>query len=119
MFNPYYQQMPQFQQPQQFQFPQNNPNTKTVNSFDEVTANDVPMNTPYTVFVKSDLSEVQLRHWNASGQIESMTYNAIKVQAPKNPETEELREEIRKLSNKVEDLSRMMRGKRNESAGNT
>ena len=73
---------PQYQQPQQIQqqFPQQiMPQQaglcgRIVNSVEEVTANDVPMNVPFAIFPKSDGSEIYIKSWSANGLIQTVTY---------------------------------------------
>lgn len=73
---------PQYQQPQQMQqqFPQQiMPQQaglfgRMVNSVEEVTANDVPMNAPFAIFPKADGSEVYIKSWGANGLIQTVTY---------------------------------------------
>ena len=67
--------------------------TRTVNSFDEISANDVPMSSPYSVFVKSDMSEIQLRRWNGNGQIESFSYSGRTLEDTKEPSLQEYLDE--------------------------
>lgn len=50
---------------------------KYVNDFTEITANDVPMDIPSSVFIKSDGSEIQIRSWNGQGLIDTRTYKPI------------------------------------------
>lgn len=50
---------------------------RVVNDFNEITANDVPMNGVSAVFPKSDMSEIQLRTWAANGTIQTITYKPI------------------------------------------
>lgn len=71
-----YQQMQQLQQPsQQIQQPQFQSQQlpqligRPVNQVEEITANDVPMNAPYALFPKSDLSEIYLKSWTANGSM--------------------------------------------------
>lgn len=63
---------------------------KTVNDFGEITANDVSMQTPYSIFVKSDLSELQVRKWNNLGTIDISLFKPV------------LEDNPNKLSNEVE-----------------
>ena len=73
---------PQYQQPQQIQqqFPQQiMPQQaglcgRMVNSVEEVTANDVPMNAPFAIFPKADGLEVYIKSWSANGLIQTVTY---------------------------------------------
>lgn len=77
-FNPY----PMYQQPQiQPQMPSyaqnivhNGLEGKYVGEFSEVTANDVPMTGQGALFIKGDLSEIQLRNWNANGLIDIKSF---------------------------------------------
>lgn len=82
--NPYADRMAQLQNYQQSlqqpQIPQNQPQGiigRVVNDFNEITANDVPMNGVSAVFPKSDMSEIQLRTWAANGTIQTITYKPI------------------------------------------
>ena len=47
---------------------------RTVNSVDEITANDVPMNYPYAIFTKNDLSEVYLKSWTPNGTNQTIIF---------------------------------------------
>lgn len=47
---------------------------KVVDSFDTISANDVPMSGEPTTFVKRDLSEVQVRMWSPNGQIMTTSF---------------------------------------------
>ncbi|MCR5254612.1 MAG: hypothetical protein K6D96_01650 [Acetatifactor sp.] len=50
---------------------------KIVNDFNEIMANDVPMNGSYAFFIKGDLSEVQARAWSPDGRIVSVPFKAV------------------------------------------
>ena len=73
---------PQYQQPQQIQqqFPQQiMPQQaglcgRIVNSLDEFTPNDVPINAPLAIIPKADGSEVYIKSWSANGLIQTVTY---------------------------------------------
>lgn len=39
-----------------------------VNDFNEITANDVPMNGSPAIFAKNDRSEIQMREWSPNGR---------------------------------------------------
>lgn len=67
----YQQQILQSQVQQQQQTPLNG---RLVSSFEEITANDVPMDGSGAIFVKRDGSMIQVRSWNANGTISSVTY---------------------------------------------
>lgn len=50
---------------------------RVVNSFEEIVANDVPMDGRSALFPKNDLSEIQVRQWSADGKIQVTTYKPI------------------------------------------
>lgn len=50
---------------------------RVVDSFDTISANDVPMSGEPTTFVKRDLSEVQVRMWSPNGQIMTTSFKPI------------------------------------------
>lgn len=50
---------------------------RMVNNFDEIVANDVPMDGRSAVFLKNDLSEIQVRSWSNDGRIQPITYKPI------------------------------------------
>lgn len=72
------QQYPQFAQQNQFQIQQ--PQTvgiagRVVNDFSEITANEVPMDKIGAVFIKSDMSEICKKMWDAkTGMLETKLY---------------------------------------------
>lgn len=70
----------QFQQPIQPQVPIGI-SGKYVNDFSEINASDIPMNSP-AIFAKNDRSEIQLREWNANGQIVTKSYKEVDVEPP-------------------------------------
>lgn len=81
-----YQQMQQIQQPtQQIQQPQFQSQQlpqligRPVNQVEEITANDVPMNAPYALFPKSDLSEIYLKSWTANGTIQTIAFKPVQM----------------------------------------
>ena len=67
---------PQYQQqfPQQIMPQQAGLCGRMVNSVEEVTANDVPMNAPFAIFPKADGSEIYIKSWSANGLIQTVTY---------------------------------------------
>lgn len=77
--NPIYGNYGQQQQVQQPMVQQTQPigiAGKYVNDFNEITASDIPMNSP-AIFAKADRSEIQLREWNANGQITTKVYKTV------------------------------------------
>lgn len=50
---------------------------RVVNDFNEITANDVPMNGNAAFFPKADGSELQVRSWASNGTIQTITYKPI------------------------------------------
>lgn len=115
------QQYQPFQQQQQTFVPSSNNNSllgRQVGSFNEITANDVPMNGGFALFPKSDLSEIQIRRWTPQGTIESQTYSIV-PSAPKQPtELELLTDRVAKLEEALNKPT-TKRGKNNESTNDT
>ena len=73
-------------------------NGRTVNDFNEITANDVPMNGGFAYFPKNDMSEIQLRRWTPQGTIETISFKPNIVEQPKEPtELELLAERVAKI----------------------
>lgn len=75
------QQQQTYQQPQTMQYQQttsfSNLSGRTVNNFSEITANDVPMTGGFAVFPKADLSEIEVRQWNANGTISARSFKPV------------------------------------------
>lgn len=88
-----------------------------VNNFEEITANDVPMDGKSALFIKNDLSEIEARAWTPNGMINRIVFKPVIEQKPQNvlPNSEmgqngafnDLQSEIRVLSDKIE---RLMKG---------
>lgn len=55
---------------------------KSVDNVNEIQANDVPMNYPYAIFPKRDLSEIYVKSWNTNGTIQTLVF-APKVEKAK------------------------------------
>lgn len=101
----------QIPQNQQFsmnqQMVQNLLNGRTVNSIEEITANDVPMNVPYSIFPKNDLSQIYIKSWNANGTIQTIAYAPIQPenteQGTNIPQTDfnALNEDVRALRQEI------------------
>jgi len=82
-------------------------NGKYVNDFSEITANDVPMDVPSSIFIKTDGSEIQVRSWNGNGLIESRTYKPIldeKSVKTINSSTNEIKFEYEHFNNVLDDI---------------
>lgn len=93
----YAQPIPQIQQNQSVGIP-----GKYVNDFNEITASDIPMNAP-VVFAKNDRSEIQIREWNANGQIVTTSYKAV-IEPTKPVTTLETDELLKPIIAKLTDL---------------
>lgn len=52
---------------------------KIVDDFNLITANDVPMTGEPAVFIKRDMSCIQLRKWGNDGRIYTSAYNPIQT----------------------------------------
>lgn len=86
-FNPYMasqqSQMPWKPQPQITQgLPQPQYQTQQVQgipcryaqAFEQINVNEIPMDGNYAVFLKNDLSEIQIKKWNGNGGIDSISF---------------------------------------------
>ena len=126
-----YQQMQQLQQPtQQIQQPQFQAQQlpqligRPVNQVEEITANDVPMNAPYALFPKSDLSEIYLKSWTANGTIQTIAFKPVQMNQADNSlrnqselkigltedVTQALMSQFEELKNKIDRLEQSMSG---------
>ena len=126
-----YQQMQQLQQPtQQIQQPQFQSQQlpqligRPVNQVEEITANDVPMNAPYALFPKSDLSEIYLKSWTANGTIQTIAFKPVQMNQADNSlrnqselkigliedVTQALMSQFEELKNKIDRLEQSMSG---------
>lgn len=126
-----YQQMQQLQQPtQQIQQPQFQSQQlpqligRPVNQVEEITANDVPMNAPYALFPKSDLSEIYLKSWTANGTIQTIAFKPVQMNRADNSlrnqselkigltedVTQALMSQFEELKNKIDRLEQSMSG---------
>lgn len=126
-----YQQMQQLQQPtQQIQQPQFQSQQlpqligRPVNQVEEITANDVPMNAPYALFPKSDLSEIYLKSWTANGTIQTISFKPAQMNQADNSlrnqselkigltedVTQALMSQFEELKNKIDRLEQSMSG---------
>lgn len=77
----------QYTPPVQVQTP--NLNGRTVNNFNEITANDVPMNGGIAIFPKADLSEIEVRQWNANGTISTRSFKPTLIESGTNTQQSE------------------------------
>ena len=126
-----YQQMQQLQQPtQEIQQPQFQAQQlpqligRPVNQVEEITANDVPMNAPYALFPKSDLSEIYLKSWTANGTIQTIAFKPVQMNQADNSlrnqselkigltedVTQALMSQFEELKNKIDRLEQSMSG---------
>lgn len=74
-YSNYFQPQQQIPQMQQIQAPRLA--GKLVNGFEEVTANDVPMDGNIAAFIKNDGTEIQLRAWKPDGTIATTRFKPI------------------------------------------
>lgn len=97
--NPYMDQLSQLRSMQQIPVPQQNAyqglNSRLVDDFNVITANDVPMDGNGAIFIKKDGSEIQHRNWTAQGTIATTSY--IPVLEPKGEQTGILPNQNREL----------------------
>lgn len=101
---------------------------KLVDSFDSITANDVPMSGG-ALFVKSDGSEIERRVWNADGTISKTAYlphivdletQAVKISSEEektkfdafNEVLKDIQEDVRALNEKIDKINKPTRSKK-------
>lgn len=84
MANPYVDRMAQLQQYQQNLQPQMQQPVqpqgligRPVNDFSEIKADDVPMNGTPAIFIKNDMSEIEVRVWCKDGLIRPTSYKPV------------------------------------------
>lgn len=114
----------QFQQPVQQQIPIGI-SGKYVNDFGEITASDIPMNSP-AIFAKNDRSEIQLREWNSNGQIVTTSYKVVNEEPPvsepvpifnPNDVLEPIIERLNELEEKIDKLPKVSTVSRTKKDG--
>lgn len=76
---------------------------KSVDNVNEIQANDVPMNYPYAIFPKRDLSEIYVKSWNTNGTIQTLVF-APKVEKAKNDTSDAVEKEIGAKSDAAEGI---------------
>jgi len=80
---------------------------KYVNDFNEITASDIPMNSP-AIFAKNDRSEVQIREWNANGQITTTCYKRETAPEPKEDTMQPIIDRLISLEEKIDKMQKPM-----------
>lgn len=136
MQNPYFAQTGQYQQNFQPQIQQIQQPIglvgRAVNDFSEIKADDVPMNGTPAIFVKNDMSEIEVRIWGKDGLIRPTSYkpileqnNADSTNIPQmdfnalNEDVRALREDIKGVREMIEksmnaSITKTTRGKKTE-----
>lgn len=76
---------------------------KSVDNVNEIQANDVPMNYPYAIFPRRDLSEIYVKSWNTNGTIQTLVFTP-KVEKAKNDTSNAVEEEIGAKSDVTEGI---------------
>lgn len=101
-----YQPYPQpYQQP--YQPMMNIPNIpgRVVDDFNNIGANDVAMDGSASVFLKRDLSELQIRKWGADGRIYSTTYRPEELKSdPQEDNFSNLNDRLQAIEEKIDKL---------------
>ena len=108
-----------FQQPQ-MQMPVGL-NGKIVDSVEQITANDVPMDGSFAIFPKKDMSEIYLKSWTPNGTIATVVFrpvmegsnNSASVQESlkiglSDEVTEVFMQKFDELAKKIEELEKSM-----------
>lgn len=96
--NPYMDQLSQLRSMQQMPVPQQNAyqglNSRLVDDFNVITANDVPMDGNGAIFIKKDGSEIQHRNWTAQGTIATSVFKPVSSDTPSIPQGSQGKVEI-------------------------
>ena len=112
--NPYMDQLSQLRSMQQMPVPQQNAyqglNSRLVDDFNVITANDVPMDGNGAIFIKKDGSEIQHRNWTAQGTIATSVFKPVKTGQPKEVSTSSDKIEIRLPDDVVDMLQKNFEG---------
>ena len=75
---------------------------RIVNSIDDVTANDVPMDGSCAVFIKSDYTEIYTRAWQPNGLITTNVYRLSTDEKPK----ESIDDRLGKLEERIANIEK-------------
>ena len=120
MQNQYMPQMGQYQQNFQPQMQQQATQQpfglvgRAVNDFSEIKADDVPMNGTPAIFIKSDMSEIEVRVWGKDGLIRPTSYKPIleqnNAEATNIPQMDfnALNEDVRALRDDIKGVREMI-----------
>lgn len=118
---------PQYQPQQPIQQPMQNiqPSlmSKVVDDFSLITANDVPMDGSPALFLKRDLSQIQLRKWGSDGRIYTSSYNPFQDEAPKQEEVKQIsfdafEDRLKGIEEKIDKLLKPATVKKGAADGN-
>lgn len=63
---------------------------RMVNNFNEITPQEIPMDTTPAVFVKNDMQEIQVKKWDNNGNIVPYTYRLVDNNGQNEPNFEQL-----------------------------
>lgn len=63
---------------------------RMVNNFNEITPQEIPMDTTPAVFVKNDMQEIQVKKWDNNGNIVPYTYKLVNGNGQSEPNFEQL-----------------------------
>lgn len=83
-------------------------NGKIVDSLESIMANDVPMDIPFSIFPKRDLSEISVKYWTGEGKIATINFKPInesELQKPKEITSNDFNLMLEAISEKVDNLS--------------
>ena len=83
-------------------------NGKIVDSLESIMANDVPMDIPFSIFPKRDLSEISVKYWTGEGKIATINFKPViedELQKPKEVISNDFNLMLEAISEKVDNLS--------------
>lgn len=81
---------------------------KVVDSLESIMANDVPMDIPFSIFPKRDLSEISVKYWTGEGKIATINFKPVvedELQKPKEVISNNFNLLLEAISEKVDNLS--------------
>lgn len=87
-------------------------NGKVVQTVENITANDVPMDGSIALFPRQDMTEIYAKAWQSDGTIRTVVYKAVLEQQPnnttqemKNVEYENFNKVLEGISEKIDSVS--------------
>lgn len=103
-YQPQYNQFSGYQpqyQPQQNIFQQNNITGRFVQNAEQIGVNDVPMNGTYSIFPKSDMTEIYAKAWDGNGNIQTLTYRLVQEDGTEKAGVQTVQEQLQSFRDEI------------------